>query len=504
MKWCHLFCFLWVSIYGHAQTCPDMRYVDSLFDVQKTADISYGSAPAVTAIYVGESVTTTQNLLVDIFRPVGDTLSKRPLLIFAFGGGYLIGNKNDEDVQGICDSFAHKGYVTASIDYRKGLNVLDPMTAERAAYRVVQDWSAAIRFFKEYATVYGIDTNYIFAGGVSAGSISLMTLQFATEAQRPASTYVVGGLNPGPDLSCADCEGNGYNHSHEVRGLINCWGAISDTLFIDANDNQPLLSFHGVQDNTVPYDYGAPYSASLLMPPIFGSASIDQRRNSLGLDHQFVSFPTKGHNIWGPIINNNFTNGPTEHWSPILDDMRDFLYPQIAPGPPNPVGTTIVPFDDTITYSVQVPAGGWACWQVNGGQIVSANADSSEIDIHWQVPGVHTLEATVYNHLLASSYDTLPILVLPVGLESHPEAHTNFWVSLQPTLRTITLHSNRSLPADLQVELIDLSGRTQKAHVTMVSQTQIRIDFSTFPGGVYALQFKGKDVLGAKTIVWRD
>src|SRR5688572_29853379 len=110
---------------GIAQTCDTLRYREGIFAVQKTADILYGTAPAMPAVYVNENVTVQEDLKLDLYEPVCDTLSRRPVIMFAFGGGFLIGAKEDEDARALCDSFARKGYVTASINYRLGMNVAD-------------------------------------------------------------------------------------------------------------------------------------------------------------------------------------------------------------------------------------------------------------------------------------------------------------------------------------------------------------------------------------------
>ena len=84
----------------------------------------------------------------------------------------------------MCDSFARKGYVTATIDYRLGMGAtvnwflgipfgiqVNEINGYRAAYRGMQDTRAAIRFLKHNADIYGIDTSKIYVTGSSAGGI---------------------------------------------------------------------------------------------------------------------------------------------------------------------------------------------------------------------------------------------------------------------------------------------------------------------------------------------
>ena len=187
------------AFFAAAQPCSNMRYQERVFGQSYvTSNVVYGNAPSLTTVYLGENVTQNVNLTMDIFEPFGDTLAKRPLVVLAFGGAFLIGSKEDGDIQSVCDSLARRGYVTASINYRLGMNVVDGNSAERAIYRSMQDFSAAIRYLKEYADLYRIDTNYIYAGGVSAGGFAALHMAFMDEADRLPSSCGAGGFSPGP------------------------------------------------------------------------------------------------------------------------------------------------------------------------------------------------------------------------------------------------------------------------------------------------------------------
>ena len=55
---------------------------------------------------------------MDIYTPVGDNYTNRPLLIFAHGGSFIGGSKTNPTMVDLCETFAKRGYVTASINYR--------------------------------------------------------------------------------------------------------------------------------------------------------------------------------------------------------------------------------------------------------------------------------------------------------------------------------------------------------------------------------------------------
>ncbi|MGE0638278.1 MAG: alpha/beta hydrolase fold domain-containing protein [Bacteroidia bacterium] len=400
-------CFLLTGNLSLSQSCESQRYRDSIFGVVKTPDIIFANVQSIPAVYVSENVTVSQNLFMDIFEPAGDTLLKRPLIIFAFGGGFLIGGKDDEDAQTYCDSMAHTGYVTASIDYRLGMNIASPESAVRAIYRAAQDYSAAVRYLKEYSEQYRIDTNFIFTGGVSAGSFSAMNLAYMQEANRPLETFASGGLTPAPDLGCLHCSGNSYNHNTKAKALLNCWGALLDTSWMELNDNTPLISFHGTADPIVPYATGFPFTALFLMPEVHGSEPITERANNIGLTNQFHPFAGQGHNVWGTVVNHSFVGGQTPYFDSIFQETKAFFYPFLQPAVPVISGSVSVCVGDTVVYSVVQNQGSTYCWEVQGGSILSPNVQQNQITVVWQIAGSGSVKAIEINHLQASSDATV-------------------------------------------------------------------------------------------------
>ncbi len=151
----------------------DYRYTKTIFSSStKSADITYGTAPFINFPYFNEASTTTGDLVMDIYTPQGDTHTNRPAIIFVHSGGFVLGDRNHDDMVAFCDSFARKGYVTATIDYRKGFNVINntPLHGTRAVYRGLQDGRSAVRFLRANAATYGIDPNKVYLAGSSAGA----------------------------------------------------------------------------------------------------------------------------------------------------------------------------------------------------------------------------------------------------------------------------------------------------------------------------------------------
>lgn len=248
-KFCYTACCIfWIFSQASAQ---DYRYVETIFPASViTSNVVYGSAPFLNAPYVDESSTTTQNLVMDIFQPQGDVLNNRPAIIFAHGGGFLTGSRNVDDMVAFCDTFARKGYVTVTIDYRQGVEVIDNSNLHytRAAYRGLQDGRTAVRFLRANAATYGIDPDKIYFGGNSAGSFIGLNSIYLDADEIPDYAGATSYTNPiypfntinAPDLGALDI-GTNLNFNGEPDAVMACWGGVGDTLTIEPVNNQAVF-----------------------------------------------------------------------------------------------------------------------------------------------------------------------------------------------------------------------------------------------------------------------
>lgn len=232
----------WVLVAAAASlsAAPSIRYLDKVFtNINVTSDITYGS----NLMPDGSPFT----LKLDLYQPAGDTAKSRPLVMFMFGGGFAVGSKTDGDMVLLSQTFAKKGYVAASIQYRIDpalYSVKPPDLVARAAFRGMQDAKAAVRFLRAHKAEYKIDDSRIMVGGCSAGAALALDLAYQDANEIPAAvdTNQLGGLegNSGtPGISSA------------VNGVINNWGAIDSTWL---NGNFPVISFAGTADPQVAYD----------------------------------------------------------------------------------------------------------------------------------------------------------------------------------------------------------------------------------------------------------
>lgn len=328
----YLLLLLFISIHMNpsaAQSvadCGSGRFDTEVFSsVTSTLNIPYGSAQ-------NSSGTITQ-LLLNIYEPTGDTAATRPLIVWAHGGSFVTGTRNDPDITSLCQSFAKRGYVCASIEYRLGIPFPPSQTgATQAVYRATQDMKAAVRFFRKdaaTANAYRIDPSTIFVGGSSAGGF--MALHYAyldSPSEIPAviDTVALGNL-----------EGNSGNpgYSSAINAVVNLCGALGDKTWLQSGD-EPLCSMHGTTDNTVPYATSTIYLYGVYpIMVVDGSYSVNERADAVGVPNVMYTYFGAGH---VPYL------ASTTYMDTTVRFVSNFLYSQLgcSPTDPNPLPNTFL------------------------------------------------------------------------------------------------------------------------------------------------------------------
>lgn len=184
-----------------------------------------------------------ETLLLDIYMPKfsEDSLEKRPFVLQMFGGGFVVGDK--VIMRPDCMALAKKGFVCASINYRLG-----GLAEGRAIYRAQQDAHAAMRWIVANAETYRIDTEWLFAGGQSAGAIAAAYLHYASQedwnAVDPSMIDTLGSVNT---------SGNDLRNTFALKGLIMNWGFLR-TEDVSPAEMIPMIAFHGEDDPIVNID----------------------------------------------------------------------------------------------------------------------------------------------------------------------------------------------------------------------------------------------------------
>ena len=240
-----------------AQTEPiSGRFTDRIFDeVGRTSNIIFGEAPRQDG---------TQILEMDIYTPVGDSETQRPVLILAFGGGFTSGFRRDPLITTIATEFAQRGFVTASIDYR--LLEITPTTQDEAEIGIIEamhDMKAAVRFMREDSlgpNIYGTRSDAVFVGGVSAGAI-MASFSGALDND-DIVTEAVGDFlaaNNGVDGNSSD----NTEISSDVQAVFSLSGAVTDPGWIDER-TAPIYAAHEEFDTVVPCRFSMASSGAFL------------------------------------------------------------------------------------------------------------------------------------------------------------------------------------------------------------------------------------------------
>jgi acetyl esterase/lipase len=279
----------------------DQRFKANIFTtIDSVLNINYGSA---INIKNGEA-----SLLADIFSPKEDTSAARPLVIFVHGGGFQNGDKTGGFINLSRNYFVKKGFAFVSINYRVGIE--DPKTNDQyfeALYRASSDVLTAIIYFKKHAATYNIDTSNIFLMGSSAGSKAIMGAMYM-----PAD-FITANMKKQP---WGNVDFSIYQSSvfKNVKGVIDCWGAMPSYQWLNANST-PLFLVHGMADKTVPYDSSYSYHGFN-----YGALILYHQALSVGIPTGLRLFAGTGH-----TLDNN-----TIKQDSALQEIGAWVYAQLA------------------------------------------------------------------------------------------------------------------------------------------------------------------------------
>ena len=289
-------------IYLAAQAlCAQAPFTEKKYGWSVEKNMVYGAA----VDYTGQ----TDTLTLDLYKPLNSDTA-RPLLILAHGGSWLSGCK--ENMAWLCQEMAERGYVAATVNYRKGwhkddyvptpinpgifeggncLYPADSMEILRAIYRGMQDLKGAIRWLKARVYADSSCNHAVLVGGESAGAFLALAAGLLDQPgeKPPACGDLPDAPPPGSNLSnCAakNCflqtlnlppgalarpdlgpvEGtlnqNGFN-AH-VDGIISFYGGVPESAgiqnWIQGADTPAIYLYHQTCDGVVPFLYSQPYA----------------------------------------------------------------------------------------------------------------------------------------------------------------------------------------------------------------------------------------------------
>ena len=229
-----------------------------------------------------------QELYLDRYTIKTLDTEPRPCMIFAFGGGFVRGERDHEYYKIYFDELAKAGIVVVSIDYRLGLRELPSKRGIKSMIGAMsnavniasEDIYSATNFVIANAEEWKVDITKIMLSGSSAGAITALQAEW---------------------MRCNGAElSKVLPADFRYAAVVSCAGAIFSTKgkprFKSAP--APMLLFHGTSDSNVPYDH-----SSILGVGYYGSNYICEQLDKHNTPYWFYSAEYETHTIAGtPLI----------------------------------------------------------------------------------------------------------------------------------------------------------------------------------------------------------
>lgn len=231
------------------------------------------------------AVRGEDTLRMDVYRPAtprGDGAC----VVYVFGGGFVVGERNDSASTRACTLLAERGFTVVSIDYRLYLRhapkvplVKAYILFDTAIAQAVEDCSEAIAFVCGHAREWGIDTSRIILTGSSAGAITVLQTDYSRANSLPVAAALPKGFRPAAVLPYA--------------GGINC----RNGKLHYATPPAPTCFFHGTVDKIVAYKSfrGSVHGA------LYGAAKVVKEFKKKGYSHWILRFEDRGHEVAGAL-----------------------------------------------------------------------------------------------------------------------------------------------------------------------------------------------------------
>lgn len=223
----------------------EVPYFDST-QISIGANVQFGTAPD----YLGNPYA----LKMDIYYPnlAIDPSPKRPFVMLFHGGGFSSGDKQSGDIKDLCIHMARRGFVCATVNYRLGYNFTE-YEQYKARYRAIQDGHAAMRYIVNNANTIRVDTNWLFVGGQSAGSLLALGMVYADPSELDSVSLLYNTTSTSAELGNLYTSGNNLTNSYSIKGIFNNWGGVTKTE-MDFSEMLPTVAFHGELDTVVRID----------------------------------------------------------------------------------------------------------------------------------------------------------------------------------------------------------------------------------------------------------
>lgn len=232
----------------------------------------------------------TCDLFLDIYEPAAVDGPARPSVLFVFGGGFILGRRDDPYCLPWFKRLTDKGFRVISIDYRLGLKGVrmrfDPLhlidAADKAKHAVdigVEDVFSAILFLADHAEELGVDIDNIVIAGSSAGAMISLSSEWEICNGTPRTAVLPTGFN--------------------FAGVMSFAGAVMSTT---GQPDYPLtpcpqLLIHGTADGAVAYD-----KTAFGRRGMYGSSALAKILSQKGFVYNIYRFKDHSHDMAANFI----------------------------------------------------------------------------------------------------------------------------------------------------------------------------------------------------------
>lgn len=243
--------------------------------------------PSGTYLYAQRD---TCDLFMDVYNPAPGSITaidgvQKPSIIFIFGGGFIMGERDNASYLPWFKKLSEDGYRVFSIDYRLGLKGVTKLGITQskvlgdAIHIAMEDLFSAVSFMLENSAELGVQADNIVVSGSSAGAITALQADWE--------------LSNGTSYTKALPEG------FRFAGVMSFSGAIYSDQGIPRYKAgaAPTLFLHGTDDKLVPYT-----RIKFLNLAFAGSGTLVKEFQDKGYNYNILRFKDRGHEIANNMI----------------------------------------------------------------------------------------------------------------------------------------------------------------------------------------------------------
>lgn len=223
-------------------------------------------------------------LRLDVWHPAQQRADSA-CVVAVFGGGFIVGERDNDLQTQIAQALTERGYVVVSPDYRlglkdsalvalhKGLTQMNDLFQE-VIDMATEDVAAACAYVVAHAKEMGVNPQRIVLTGCSAGAISVLQMDYCRANALPQAAVLPQGWKPAAVVP--------------YSGAIMCKGKPQWK-----TPPAPTMLMHGTKDKIVAYKKFPP----VLCHALYGSNNVFKRMKKQGYPVWIVRYEGIGHEV---------------------------------------------------------------------------------------------------------------------------------------------------------------------------------------------------------------